>query len=59
GVNSYLKSFLLKKKAKQIAELIFSIQKDTENTVQMMEQATQNVKSGISISHKKQSRNSI
>jgi methyl-accepting chemotaxis protein len=36
--------------AKQIAELIFSIRKDTENTVQMMEQATQNVKSGIDIS---------
>jgi methyl-accepting chemotaxis protein len=36
--------------AKQIAELIFSMQKDTENTVQMMKQATQNVKSGIDIS---------
>ncbi|MBY6268842.1 methyl-accepting chemotaxis protein, partial [Parageobacillus thermoglucosidasius] len=36
--------------AKRIAELIFSIQKDTENTVQMMKQATQNVKTGIEIS---------
>ncbi|MBB5325980.1 methyl-accepting chemotaxis protein [Anoxybacillus tepidamans] len=36
--------------AKLIAELIFSIQTDTENTVQMMKQATQNVKSGIDIS---------
>ena len=36
--------------AKRIAELIFGIQEDTENTVQMMEQATQNVKMGIEIS---------
>ncbi|GCD81433.1 methyl-accepting chemotaxis protein TlpC [Parageobacillus thermoglucosidasius] len=36
--------------AKRIAELIFGIQKDTENTVQMMEQAIQSVKGGMEIS---------
>ncbi|SFA39881.1 methyl-accepting chemotaxis protein [Parageobacillus thermantarcticus] len=35
--------------AKKIAELIFSIQEDTENTVQMMEQAIQNVRGGMEI----------